>query len=75
MSAQVLKFRRPAAKRVESKRAGVTTVTGFACALQVRDGLVFLAADDIELELSPEQARELSRDLAECADDADGGAS
>ncbi len=62
--------RKPAAKRVEAKRVGGTRITGFGLSIQARPGAVVFVADGIQLELSPEQARELSRDLAECADDA-----
>jgi hypothetical protein len=72
VSAVVLTFRRPAAKRVESKRAGGTRITGFAVALESRPGAVLFTADGIQLGLTPGQARELAADLLESADDADG---
>jgi hypothetical protein len=46
-------------------------VTGFAVVLEAHAGAVLLIADDIELGLTPEQARELGRELLELADDAD----
>jgi hypothetical protein len=69
--AQIITFRRPAAKRVESKRASGTHVTGFACTLEARPGEVVLTADGLQLGLSPEQARELAAELIECANDSE----
>jgi len=63
VTARILPFRR-------RKQAG-RIVTGFAIALEARPGAVLLIADEVELGLTPEQARELSRDLAELADDAE----
>jgi uncharacterized protein YjeT (DUF2065 family) len=70
VSAQVLKFRKPATRRTESKRTGGLRVTGFAVALESRAGLVLFTADGIQLGLTPEQARELAADLIDLADDA-----
>lgn len=71
MSAVVLKFERPATRRREQTRAGGVHVTGFACTLEARPGEVVLTADGIQLELSPDQARELAAELLECAADSE----
>ena len=71
MSAQILKFQRPAQKLVERTVDGVTRVSGFASTLQARPDGVFLALHNVEFELSPEQARELAAGLNECADDSE----
>jgi hypothetical protein len=55
MTARVLPFRR-------------RHVTGLAIALEARTGWVVLTAHDLQLGFTPDQARELSRALAELAD-------
>lgn len=68
----VVAFRRPLKReRSSTVPGGKTRVTGFAVSLQAAPGAVFLVTDHVELGLSPPQARELSNDLAELADDAD----
>jgi hypothetical protein len=62
MSATILPFKRPLRRQLPRP-------TVVLCA---RAGTVTLATDDLELGLSPAQARELARDLLELADDADG---
>jgi hypothetical protein len=63
----LIAFRRPAKPRAVVGHV----VTGFAVVLEAHAGAVLLIADDIELGLTPEQARELGRELLELADDAD----
>lgn len=46
-------------------------VTGFSVVLEARPGAVLFIADDLELGLTPDQARELARDLVEASLDAD----
>jgi len=64
----LLQFSRP---RRERSADGARHVTGFALVLEARPGAVLMVADEIELGLTPEQARELGRELLELADDAD----
>jgi DNA-binding IclR family transcriptional regulator len=59
-------FRRPGRPLQNESGAGAVAVTLF-----VSDGDVVLALDGYEVELSAEQARELSRELAEVASDAE----
>ena len=77
MSAVVLKFQRPAKRRVErvDTRTGAAQVTGFSVELSSRPGTVFVSLDggQLKLELSLEEARSLAADLIESADDADDG--
>lgn len=68
---EVIPIRRPRQRKERITPSGVRRVTGFAIALEARPGAVFLIADDIELGLSPEQARALAEDLGELADDAE----
>lgn len=70
MTAKVLKFERPATKRVETKSAAGTRVTGFRLVLQAKPNAVSFVADGIELELSCGQAEELAAELIECVADA-----
>ena len=44
MSATLLQFRRPAAKRVESKRAGGTRIIGFGLSIQARKLVAHIVA-------------------------------
>lgn len=46
-------------------------VVGFAVVLEAYQGAVLMLADDVELGLTPEQARELGRELIDIADDAE----
>ncbi len=64
MSGTVVPFRR--AVRPPQSAAGAVAVTLF-----VSDGDVVLSLDGYEIELSADQARELSRELAEVALDAE----
>lgn len=68
---EVIPIRRPRQRKERVTPAGVRRVTGFAVSLEARPGGVFLIADDIELGLTPEQARSLADDLDELADDAE----
>lgn len=64
MTARVIPFpRRPRVDRVAA---------GFAIAIGARPGEVVLIARGVQLGFTPEQARELSRDLAELANAAEG---
>jgi len=73
MSATVLPFKRPAAKRRVLKSPAGARVVGFAVVLSVRDGAVEMIVDGTKLELTPEQASELGESLIECSADAAGG--
>lgn len=71
MSAQILKFQRPARKLTERKVDGATRVSGFASTLEARpDGVVF-TVHNFQFELTAEQARELGATMIECADDSE----
>lgn len=63
----LLRFVRPAKPRAVVGHV----VTGFAVVLEAHPGAVLLIADDIELGLTPAQARELGSELLELADDAE----
>jgi ABC-type branched-subunit amino acid transport system ATPase component len=68
----VVPFRRPARReRASTVPGGKLRVTGFAVALQASPGAVSLVTDHVELGLTPDEARELARDLLELADDAE----
>jgi hypothetical protein len=69
---RIVAFKRPTKPRREELLNGKRRVTGFAVSLQSRQDAVFLVTDDVELGLSPAQARELAHDLLELADDAEG---
>jgi hypothetical protein len=64
MTARVLPFRRRQTGHVVAGRH----VPGLAIALEARPGWVVLTAHDLQLGFRPDQARELSRALAELAD-------
>jgi hypothetical protein len=63
----LIPFRRKAKPRAMTG----AVVTGFAVTLEAHADAVLLIADDVELGLTPEQARELGRELLELADDAE----
>ena len=69
MSATILQFKRPG---VPSRAAAGIALTGIALTLQARRGSVTLTADELELALTPADARAIARDLLELADVADG---
>lgn len=52
--------------------AGVKRVTGFAVVLEARTDAVLIVMHDLELGLTPAQARAIAEDLLELADDAEG---
>lgn len=63
----LLPFQRPTKARAVVDHV----VTGFAMVLEAHPGAVLMIADDVELGLTPAQARELGRELLELADDAE----
>ena len=67
---QLIPFRRPV------RAAGTPVprprpVNGGAIVVQVTGPDVVVLADDVELELTPDQARELAQELLDLADDAE----
>lgn len=69
----VLPFRRPAARPARGTPVPPRPRShrGAAIVLQVTGPDVVLLADDVELTLTPAQARSLADDLLELADDAE----
>lgn len=63
MTGTVVPFRRP--------KRSTSTVGTVAITLSVVDGEVVVGLDGFEVDLTPDQARELARDLAELASDAE----
>ncbi len=71
MTAAIIPFVSPAKRRRERTVNGKRQITGFALALEARPGAVLFVTDEIELGLTPKQARDLALDLIEMADDAE----
>lgn len=63
----------PFVRRREERDEKRRRVTGFAITLQTSETGVMVIADDVELDMTPAQARSLAADLTELADDAEAG--
>jgi len=68
LTGTVVPFRRPSRKAEPALALGACAVT-----LCVVDGDIVLGVAGFELDLTPEQAREMARDLTELALDAEAG--
>lgn len=72
MGADVIPFRPRKAVVPVPPVPNLRAPKGFAVVIASRAGSVSLTADDVELEFTPMQARELALDLMELARDAEG---